>query len=342
MAIKLFLQIFFSLPVWLLRCLVFKRSISINNQILDFQTQVFLGLQSLQANSFDDPNSFNSAKELREIIESSREGLPLNAKPRILVETLDHLIQSQYGDLKVREYCPERQLVQSPILYFHGGGYVFGSIKTHDPWLKFFSAEMGVRIFSLEYRLAPENKFPSSLQDSNLALEWLGDKLSLPIGKISLCGDSAGAHLAGSLSTYRALNNLSLPLSQCLIYPMIDPTCSSKSQNDYAEGFFLSKKAMIWFWDKLMHSRKDLQDPIFNLTINPDTALPKTLVITAGFDPLSDEGESYARLLHNNGNEVHQIHYPHLIHGFVNMTALRAAKDASKDIINTYKNYLNQ
>ena len=187
MVIKLFLQIFFSLPVWLLRCLVFKRSITINNQILDFQTQVFLGLQSLQANSFDDPNSFNSAKELREIIESSREGLPLNAKPRMLVETLDHLIQSQYGDLKVREYCPERKLVQSPILYFHGGGYVFGSIKTHDPWLKFFSAEMGVRIFSLEYRLAPENKFPSSLQDSNLALEWLGDKLSLPIDKISLC-----------------------------------------------------------------------------------------------------------------------------------------------------------
>ena len=123
---------------------------------------------------------------------------------------------------------------------------------------------------------------------------------------------------------------------------MIDPTCSSKSQNDYAEGFFLSKKAMIWFWDKLMHSCKDLQDPIFNLTINPNTALPKTLVITAGFDPLSDEGESYARLLHNNGNEVHQTHYPHLIHGFVNMTALRAAKDASKDMINTYKNYLNQ
>jgi hypothetical protein len=82
MAIKLFLQIFFSLPVWLLRCLVFKRSISINNQILDFQTQVFLGLQSLQANSFDDPNSFNSAKELREIIESSREGLTIKCETK--------------------------------------------------------------------------------------------------------------------------------------------------------------------------------------------------------------------------------------------------------------------
>ena len=82
MAIKLFLKIFFSLPVWLLRCLTFQKSTIINNQILDFQTQVFLRLQSLQANTFDNPNTFNSAQELREELESGRDGLPLNAKPR--------------------------------------------------------------------------------------------------------------------------------------------------------------------------------------------------------------------------------------------------------------------
>ena len=247
MAIKLFLKIFFSLPVWLLRCLTFQKSTIVNNQILDFQTQVFLKLQSLQANTFDNPNTFNSAQELREELESGRDGLPLNAKPRRSVQTIDHFIPTEFGELKIREYCPERVLMESPILYFHGGGYVLGSISTHDPWLKFFSAEIGAKIFSLEYRLAPENKFPSSVQDSNLALEWLENKLSLPIKKISLCGDSAGAHLAASLSTYRAVNNLSLPLSQCLIYPMIDPACNSKSQIDFSEGFFLSQKAMTWF-----------------------------------------------------------------------------------------------
>ena len=342
MAIKLFLKIFFLLPVWLLRCLTFQKSTIINNQILDFQTQVFLKLQSLQANTFDNPNTFNSARELREELESGRDGLPLNAKPRRSVQTIDHFIPTEFGELKIREYCPERVLMKSPILYFHGGGYVLGSISTHDPWLKFFSAEIGAKIFSLEYRLAPENKFPSSVQDSNLALEWLENKLSLPIKQISLCGDSAGAHLAASLSTYRAVNNLSLPLSQCLIYPMIDPACNSKSQIDFSEGFFLSQKAMTWFWEQLIDSKVNLDDPMFNLTIDPKAHLPKTLIITAGFDPLSDEGETYARLLDDSGNEVQQIHYPHLIHGFVNMTALKAAKDATKDWLRTYKKFLRQ
>jgi len=341
MAIKLFLKIFFLLPAWVLRCVTFQKSIIKNNQILDFQTQVFLTLQSLQANTLDDPGSFNSAKELREVLESGRENLPLNAKPRMFVQTIDHFIPTEFGKLKIREYCPESILTTSPILYFHGGGYVLGSINTHDPWLKFFSAEIGVKIFSLEYRLAPENKFPCALEDSNLALEWLVSKLSLPTQQISLCGDSAGAHLAASLSTYRAVNNLSLPLSQCLIYPMIDPACNSKSQIDFSEGFFLSQKTMIWFWDQLINSKDNIDDPVFNLTRSPKVHLPKTLIITAGFDPLSDEGEAYARLLHDDGVEVQQIHYPHLIHGFVNMTSLKAAKDAAKDWIKTYKNFLN-
>ena len=342
MAIKLFLKIFFSLPVWLLRCLTFQKSTIINNQILDFQTQVFLWLQSSQANPFDDLDSLDPAKDLRNKIEGSREGLYqlLNSKPQEAIKVRDHLFPSDFGKLKLREYCPDKVLISSPILYFHGGGYVLGSINTHDAWLKFFSAYMGVKIFSLEYRLAPENKFPSSLVDSNIALEWLSDKLNLRIRDISICGDSAGAHLAASLSTYRAINNLELPLSQCLIYPMTDPLCNSKSHGDFADGFMLSQKAMIWFWEQLMSSRDNLNDPVFNLTINPNKTLPKTLIITAGFDPLSDEGEAYARLLDNAENEVQQIHYPHLIHGFVNMTALKASKDATQDLLKTYKNFL--
>ena len=339
MAIKIFLKIFFALPIWFLRCVFFQKRIIVNNQILDFQTQVFLGLQSLQINTFDDPNSAESAQDLREKLQMGREGLPLNERPYRPIKIIDHLIHAEFGDLKLREYSPKKLTINSPILYFHGGGYVLGSINTHDPWLQFFSAQMGVRIFSLEYRLAPENKFPSSLFDSNLALEWVGKELNLPIGEISVCGDSAGAHLAASLSTYRAINNLELPHSQCLIYPMTDPACNSKSQIDFAKGFFLTQKAMVWFWEQLMDSSNNLEDPLFNLTIDPKASLPKTLIITAGFDPLSEEGEDYARLLNNNGNEVQQIHYPHLIHGFVNMTALKAANDATKDLIKTYKTF---
>tara|TARA_B100001029_G_scaffold164400_1_gene155223 strand:- start:1957 stop:2973 length:1017 start_codon:yes stop_codon:yes gene_type:complete len=338
MAIKLFLQIFFAIPIWLLRCLTLKKRIFINNQILDFQTSVFLGLQSLQMDSFDDPNNFNSVEEIRDLFS---EDLPLNLKPSMPIKIIDHKLNTEYGDLVIREYCPKKILTKSPILYFHGGGYVMCSIETHDPWLQFFSAEIAGRIFSVDYRLAPENKFPSALNDANLALDWLSEKYSIPIKEISICGDSAGGHLATSLSTYRATNHLELPLSQCLIYPMIDPTCNSKSQRDFAEGYFLTKKTMVWFWKHFMESEENLNDPLFNLTIGPNVELPKTLIITAGFDPLSDEGEEYARQLHDSGNKVQQVHYPHLIHGFVNMTSLKAAKDATKDLINTYKNYLN-
>jgi acetyl esterase len=337
MAIKLFLKIFFLLPVWLLKCITFQKRTVINNQILDFQTQIFLGLQSLQVDGLDDPSSFNSAQEIREFM---IEGLPLSSKPIMPIKVKDHLLQTDFGQLKIREYCPENNAISLPILYFHGGGYVLGGIESHDDALQFFSAEMRANIFSLDYRLAPENKFPSSLQDANLALEWLGKELNIPISEISLCGDSAGGHLCASLSTYRAINKLELPLSQCLIYPMTDPLCNSKSQVDFDSGFFLSQKAMIWFWQQLMDSSDNLDNPAFNLTIDPQAQLPKTLIITAGFDPLSDEGEAYARLLDNMGNEVQQIHYPHLIHGFVNMTALKAAKDATKDLLKTYKNFL--
>ena len=337
MAIKLFLKIFFTLPVWLLRCLTFQKDTIINNQILDFQTQIFLGLQALQVDGLDDPSSFDSAQEIREFM---MEGLPLSSKPAMPIKTKDHLLSTEFGHLKIREYCPDRTTSSSPILYFHGGGYVLGGLDSHYSALQFFAAEIGTNIFSLDYRLAPENKFPSSLQDANFALEWLGKELNLPISEISLCGDSAGGHLSASLSTYRAINKFELPLSQCLIYPMTDPSCNSKSQFDFDSGFFLSQKAMIWFWEQLMDSSENLYDPAFNLTIDPKASLPKTLIITAGFDPLSDEGEAYARLLDNIGNEVQQVHYPHLIHGFVNMTALKAAKDATKDLLKTYKNFL--
>ena len=337
MAIKLFLKFFFKIPVWLLRLLTFQKSIVINNQILDHQTQAFLALQSLQIDTFDDPSVFNSPRELREKL---IEGLPLSSKPCMPVQCIDHSLSTEFGSLQIREYSPSKLSMSTPILYFHGGGYVLGGIESHDAALQFFSAEMGAKFFSLDYRLAPENKFPSSLQDANLAIEWLAEKLDLTVGDISVCGDSAGGHLASSLSTFRATNNLELPLSQCLIYPMTDPTCNSKSQNDFSDGFFLSQKAMIWFWEQLMDSSKNLTDPAFNLTVNPNVKLPKTLIITAGFDPLSDEGEAYARLLDSSDNEVQQIHYPHLIHGFVNMTALKAAKEATRDLLKAYKNFL--
>mgnify|MGYP005643194509 FL=1 len=108
MGIKIFLKIFFTLPVWFLRLITFQRNTIVNNQILDFQTQIFLSLQALQANTIDDPDSFESADELREKLEGGREGLPLNAKPSQPIKIIDHVIKNQSFNLKIREYCPEK------------------------------------------------------------------------------------------------------------------------------------------------------------------------------------------------------------------------------------------
>jgi acetyl esterase len=99
---------------------------------------------------------------------------------------------------------------------------------------------------------------------------------------------------------------------------------------------------MQWFWEQFNESQENLLDPCFNLLQAHAHPLPKTLIITAGFDPLSDEGEEYARKIFASGNELDHIHYPHLIHGFVNMTVLRAAKEASLDFIKTYKTYFSK
>ena len=340
MIIKIFLKIFFALPTWLLKCLTLQKKIIVNNQILDYQTQIFLGLLSLQNNSFEDPDSHNSIEDLREKVENGRSDLPLNAKPREHIKTIDHCIEKDWGRLMIREYLPEKLQSNTIILYFHGGGYVVSSVNTHDAWVKLLSSNLKARVFSLEYRLAPENKFPLALEDANSAIEWISKEKNIPISEISLCGDSAGGHLAASLSTFRSLNNFELPHSQCLIYPMTDPLCNSKSQVEFSKGFFLGQNFMIWFWKQLMASDNNHADPTFNLTIDPDVALPKTLIITVGFDPLCDEGEAYARQINNSGNYVEQIHYPHLIHGFVNLTALNSAKIAALDIIKSYKNFI--
>jgi len=143
---------------------------------------------------------------------------------------------------------------------------------------------MGANIFSLDYRLAPENKFPSSLQDANFALEWLGKELNICLSaKLVFVATVLEGTFVHPSQHYRAINNLELPLSQCLIYPMTDPSCNSKSQVDFDSGFFLSQKAMIWFWEQLMDSRDNLNDPVFNLTIDPKAHSSKNFNNYSGF-----------------------------------------------------------
>ena len=201
--------------------------------------------------------------------------------------------------------------------------------------------KLKARFFSLEYRLSPENKYPDSLDDALFAYEWL-EKNGYTSDKISVCGDSAGAHLAASLVHKLIADNCDrLPDSQFLIYPMCDPSCKSESYDDLAEGYLLTKKTMIWFWEKLGKSEENIKDQAFNLLkLDTDLAMPNTIIITAGFDPLCDDGEKYAYLLHEKGDKVKQLHYPNMFHGFASATRIKAAQIAVDDFLREYKEIL--
>tara|TARA_X000000368_G_scaffold419049_1_gene421813 strand:- start:5476 stop:6486 length:1011 start_codon:yes stop_codon:yes gene_type:complete len=330
------INLFFLVPVWVLNALfIFNKDIK-RKYVFDVQSKALLFLMP----KFEIHKISNDEiPAIRDLIEKRRVMLKIATDTNKKIEKIDHLI-GESNKIKIREYIPYKTDNENIILYFHGGGYVLNSIETHDPTVAYFSEKLRTRIFSLEYSLSPENKFPIALEESIVALNWLVGKGSR-IENISLCGDSAGAHLAASLSHRLALEKKPNVHSQFLIYPMCDPKCQSKSIELFKQGYLLTEEAMKWFWEKLRNSSEDDSNSSFNLMLyQQNMELPKTIIVTAGFDPLSDEAEEYAFKLHENGNYVKQLHYPSLFHGFASMTRLKTAKRAVDDFLFEYKKIL--
>ena len=244
-------------------------------------------------------------------------------------------------DIIVREYIPDSLASDKVMLYFHGGGYALGSIETHHNFVASMSVMLGIKIYSLEYSLSPENKFPRALEDSKQAYRYILDK-GVSSNKVLLCGDSAGAHLAASLNFDLTESDLPMPSAQILIYPMISPTLKFESMELYKDNFLLTKSSMEWFWNQLRSNNNDDLDPRFDLLKQRgfDCNKTPTLIITAGFDPLCDEGNDYAKLLEKNGNNISRLHFSNLFHGFVNLTNIRKAEQGTLEIISRIKAYL--
>lgn len=331
-----FINLFFLIPVWLISLLsVFHKDVK-RKFIFDKQSKFFLFLIP----KFDiDEVSDEDIPKIRALIDKKRSGLRLSHKTKKKVNRIDHLI-GRDKQIKIREYIPYQTDNEKVILYFHGGGYVLNSIETHDPSVAYFSEKLRTKVYSLDYSLSPENKFPSALNDAIFAIEWLAES-GHKISNISLCGDSAGAHLAASVTHHFANEKKENVHSQFLIYPMCDPSCDYESHELFKEGYLLTKKAMRWFWEKFESSAHNQSLNTFNLMLlEGDVIMPKTIIVTAGFDPLSDEAENYAFLLHESGASVKQLHYPSLFHGFASMTRLRSARKAVNDFLSEYKEIL--
>ena len=279
-----------------------------------------------------------SPREARKLMDAST--LLLGEPPQVeRVESFD--VPGPGGAIPVRLVVPLGDASKGrplPVLvFFHGGGWVTGSIKTHDVLCREIAARSGFAVASVDYRLAPEHPFPAAINDAEAATLWIAEHagdFGLDASRIAVGGDSAGGNLAAVVAL-RVRGKTRHPLAyQLLIYPVTDCDLNSPSYLENAEGYMLTRSAMAWFWDQYVPDLEKRVDPDVSPLRAPDlSGLPPALVITAGFDPLRDEAVVYASKLKEAGVAVDHLAYPGMIHGFLRRHALFQVADNAIDQI---------
>lgn len=247
------------------------------------------------------------------------------------VETRDLVVDG----LRARHYASAKGAPL--VVFFHGGGFVFGDLDTHDRLCRMLSLHAGVHVLAIEYRLAPEFPFPAGLDDAERAWQWArghAAELGADPARIAVAGDSAGGNLA-TLTAQRHAGTHDAPFAQLLLYPTVDHDGAYASKELFADGFFLTRAAMQWFHEHYVDAAAHASgDPRLQpMTARELAHQPPAIIITAGFDPLRDEGEAYAAALRAAGSPVVVRRFGPLIHGFANMTGVsRSAHDAVLEI----------
>jgi acetyl esterase len=253
------------------------------------------------------------------------EAMSLAATKADLASVEDRVVPGPAGDVPVRVYVPSgSETGTRPVLvYFHGGGWVIGNLESHDPTVRALAARSGITVVSVDYRLAPEHPFPAALDDCVAAVEWVvasASELSIDPSRLAVGGDSAGGNLAAVVAC-RLRDTPAAPRFQLLVYPVTDGTMGHPSYSENADGYFLTRDMMAWFWQHYVGSGSRT-DPAVSPLHAPASALEgvaPALVITAEFDPLRDEGEAYAGRLSDAGVPCTTSRYDGVIHGFFQM-----------------------
>ncbi len=249
------------------------------------------------------------------MVETSRLLGPFDA-----VETIeDRSIPGPAGEIPIRIYRPAGEALPM-VVYFHGGGWVIGSIDSHDGYARALSKSANAVVVSVGYRLAPEHRYPAAAEDAYAATVWASENAAVlggRTGPVGVAGDSAGGNLAAAVALMARDQSGPEIGCQILIYPITDCDFETGSYRDFAEDYFLTRDAMKWFWDQYCPARADR----YEAYISPARAetlwgLPPALVLTAEYDPLRDEAELYAGKLRDAGNEAKLIRYEGMIHGF--------------------------
>ena len=235
----------------------------------------------------------------------------------------DRELPGPAGPMPVRVYRPGDE--PAPVfLYFHGGGWVLGGLNTHHGVCATLAQQAGCVVCSVDYRMAPEHRFPAAVDDAWAVTTWAAehaDELGGRPGALAVGGDSAGGNLAAVCALKARDTGLPLAL-QLLVYPVMDADLETSTYREFAEGYFLTAYAMRWFWDHYLPEGDRFQPDASPLRADDVSGTAPALVITAEFDPLRDEGEAYARRLEEAGVPVTLSRYDGMIHGFFRMPAV--------------------
>lgn len=248
------------------------------------------------------------------------------------------------GDLQLRNYTPVAAGSDAlpTLIFFHGGGFVIGDLDTHDGICRILANESGARVIAVNYRCAPEHKYPAALDDAIAALAWIeanASKLGVDANRLAVGGDSAGGALSAILTQIAKEKGKPKFAMQLLMFPATDLGNETVSLREFAEGYFLERATLDWFWNCYLPPDADKSDPrISPLNAKDFSGLPPAYVMLGGYDPLHDEGLAYADKLRAAGVSVTVADYPDLVHDFIYLDAiLPQAREAMVAAANALK-----
>jgi acetyl esterase len=262
-----------------------------------------------------------------------RETVAIEGPPDRLYDVRDLTLPGPAGSLAARLYTPTRNASLPLLVHFHGGGHVVGNLDSCEGACRLLARHAGVAVLSVDYRLAPEHPFPAAVDDAAAAFAWAAEhagELGADAGRIGVAGDSAGGNLAAAVCLGARDGGGPAPAFQLLIYPAVDLTRRRPSRDLFADGLQLTDTDIEWYRRQYLPDEADLQNPLASpLLAESLEGLPPAHVATAGFDPLRDEGEDYARALTAAGVSATLRRHEGLVHGFANYTrVVPAAREA--------------
>jgi acetyl esterase len=323
------------------RALLGGRQICIDGNTLDTTLQLMLsgqkavGIEGLATS----PDVDIARAQLSALAASFKQDIPVAAVTQLL-------IPGPAGDIPARHYRPVDGDGAPLLVFYHGGGQVMGTLDTHDDICRQICRAGAVHVLSVDYRLAPEHKAPAGNDDAYAAYRWAldhADELKADPDRVAVGGDSAGGNHAALVSLRARDDGTRLPVLQLLFYPVVNYRDETRSQVLFAEGFFLTKRDLGWFRERYLDGAAvDAADPRVSPLLAADlSGLPPALLLTAGFDPLRDEGRQYAQALRAAGVTVDYREFGSLVHGFANFFPLGGgSQTAVTEVISALRAHL--